>query len=452
MYQDSAYMVAASKVLMLKPVTTVVEGVETTIAPATAEEKAQRRTSKINAITYKTGLESVEARLLVYKKNESVYEEDIKLLKCEIYLKEVAIAELKRKLELAHKQKDEIQLIVENFENSSKSLNKLFDYQIVDKCKTGLGYNVVPPPYIGNFLPPKPDLSGLQEFTNEFIVSEPTVKKPEFESSEAKASADKTKIVRKNFGPPLIEDCISDSEDEAESKSKKESVKPDFAKIEFVKSKEQVKSPRKTTVKQVEKPKQHTHRPRDNQRNWNNMMSQRLRSNFKMYNKACYVCGSFNHLQNDCHYHRQQFKNQKMVKPVWNYNQRVNHKVFAKKTHPHAKRNMAPKAILLMSRIVNTARQNFSKTSVLVNTARQVSTAHPKSIVNVVRPKSHFSNTAHSSVKRLIHKKTTFTNRNVPQKVNTIRSKTVNTARPKAVVNAVLGNRVNVVKASACWV
>ncbi|GJR94145.1 hypothetical protein Tco_0266319 [Tanacetum coccineum] len=30
------------------------------------------RTSKINAITYKTGLESVEARLPVYKKNESV--------------------------------------------------------------------------------------------------------------------------------------------------------------------------------------------------------------------------------------------------------------------------------------------------------------------------------------------------------------------------------------------
>nr|GEU95638.1 hypothetical protein [Tanacetum cinerariifolium] len=38
-------------------------------------------TSKINAITHKTGLESVEARLLVYKKNESIYEEDIKILK-----------------------------------------------------------------------------------------------------------------------------------------------------------------------------------------------------------------------------------------------------------------------------------------------------------------------------------------------------------------------------------
>ncbi|GKB53895.1 hypothetical protein Tco_0904648, partial [Tanacetum coccineum] len=36
------------------------------------------RTSNLNAIAYKTSLESVEARLLVYKKNESDYKEDIK--------------------------------------------------------------------------------------------------------------------------------------------------------------------------------------------------------------------------------------------------------------------------------------------------------------------------------------------------------------------------------------
>ncbi|GKD57190.1 hypothetical protein Tco_1290577 [Tanacetum coccineum] len=70
------------------------------------------RTSKLNTIAYKAGLESIEARLLVYKKNESVYEEDIKLLKHEIYLKEVAITELRRKLELDQKQKDEFQLAV----------------------------------------------------------------------------------------------------------------------------------------------------------------------------------------------------------------------------------------------------------------------------------------------------------------------------------------------------
>ncbi|GKE75267.1 ribonuclease H-like domain-containing protein, partial [Tanacetum coccineum] len=179
------------------------------------------RTSKLNAITYKTGLESVEARLLVYKKNESVYEEDIKVLKREIHLRELAIIEPRRKLELAQKQKDEIQLTVEKLENSSKR----------------------------NFMPPKSNLSfsGLEEFVNEPIVSEHIVKNPIVETSEAKDSADKPKVVRKKFGAPLIKDWILDSEDEAESmpKIEKKTVKPSFAKIEFVKSKEQVKSPRK---------------------------------------------------------------------------------------------------------------------------------------------------------------------------------------------------------------
>ncbi|GJX61531.1 retrovirus-related pol polyprotein from transposon TNT 1-94 [Tanacetum coccineum] len=212
------------------------------------------RTSKINAITYKIGLESVEARLLVYKKNESVYEEDIKLLKRKIYLKEVAITELRRKLELAQKQKDKIQLTVEKLENSSKSLSKLIDCQIVDKCKIGLGYNVVPPPYTRNFMPPKPDLSfsGLEEFMNEPIVSESVVKKPVVETSEAKASVEKPKAVKKNNGALIIEDWVSDSEekDVPQAKDEKKIGKPSFAKIKFVNSNEQVKYPRKTTVKQ----------------------------------------------------------------------------------------------------------------------------------------------------------------------------------------------------------
>ncbi|GJY62613.1 hypothetical protein Tco_0464073 [Tanacetum coccineum] len=152
------------------------------------------RTSKLNAIAYKTGLESVEARLLVYKKNENVYKEDIKVLKCEIHLREVAITELRRK------------------------------------------YNAVPPPYTRNFMPPKPDLSfsGLEEFMNESIVSEPIVKKPAVETSEAKVSEAKPKVVRKNNGAPLIEDWVSDSEEEdvPQAKIEKKTVKPSFAKKE----------------------------------------------------------------------------------------------------------------------------------------------------------------------------------------------------------------------------
>nr|GFB17272.1 hypothetical protein [Tanacetum cinerariifolium] len=69
-------------------------------------------------------------------------------------------------------------------------------------------------------LPLKPNLSGIEDFMNEPIVSEPTVKKIKVETSKAKASADKPKVVRKNFGSPIIKDWISNSEDEDESKPK----------------------------------------------------------------------------------------------------------------------------------------------------------------------------------------------------------------------------------------
>ncbi|GJY37649.1 hypothetical protein Tco_0424013 [Tanacetum coccineum] len=152
-----------------------------------------------------------------------------------------------------------------------------------------------------------------------------------------------------------------------------------------------------------------------------------------------------------------------MVKPVWNNAQRVNHQNFARKTHPCAKKNIVPRAVLMKSGLVsiNTARQNISKTAVSVNTARQVNTAHSKTTVNAGRPMSYLSKTAHSTVKRPIHKNTTFKNSNFNQRVNTVKDKNVNTvrpkavvnaARPKAVVNAVKGNNVNAVKASACWV
>ncbi|GJR67092.1 hypothetical protein Tco_0013157 [Tanacetum coccineum] len=132
------------------------------------------------------------------------------LISCVVFGSRIGVdqEEERRKLELAQKQKDKIQLTVENFENSSKNLSKLLDCQIVDKCKTSLGYHVVPPHYTGNFMPLKPDLSfsGLEDFVNEPIVSEPIVKKPVVETNEAKSSADKPKAVKKNNGSPIIED------------------------------------------------------------------------------------------------------------------------------------------------------------------------------------------------------------------------------------------------------
>ncbi|GJU30493.1 uncharacterized mitochondrial protein-like protein [Tanacetum coccineum] len=129
-----------------------------------------------------------------------------------------------------------------------------------------------------------------------------------------------------------------------------------------------------------------------------------------------------------------------MVKPVWNHAQRVNHQIFAKKTHPYAKKNLVPRAVLMKSSLVS------------VNTARQINVAHSKTAVNATSPMSYLSKIAHSTVKSPIHKNTAFKKYNINQRVNTVRDKQFNTVRPKAVVNAVKGNNFNAVKASSCWV
>nr|GEV35968.1 ribonuclease H-like domain-containing protein [Tanacetum cinerariifolium] len=153
------------------------------------------------------GLKLVEERIEFIKTNESIYTEDIKKLKFEIYCNEITIRELRKKLETVQKEKDGIQLTVEKLENASKSLNKLICSQIVDNYKKGLGYNVVPPPHIGFFRPPKPDLSyiGLEEFISERVV----------ETLNGKTSEDVPKVVNNDNGAPIIEDEMSDDEDES---------------------------------------------------------------------------------------------------------------------------------------------------------------------------------------------------------------------------------------------
>nr|GEU48394.1 hypothetical protein [Tanacetum cinerariifolium] len=139
-------------------------------------------------------------------------------------------------------------------------LNKLTDSQIVDSHKKGLGYNAVPPPHTGLFMPSKLDLSyiGLEEFTS----------KPAVETLNAKTSEDDPKLVKNDDSAPIIKDWKSDDEDESapQPKIEKKTVKPTVAKVEFVKPKQQSQNARKT-VKNVEKSRQSINSKRGNQRN-----------------------------------------------------------------------------------------------------------------------------------------------------------------------------------------
>ncbi|GJR79030.1 hypothetical protein Tco_0149815 [Tanacetum coccineum] len=230
--------------------------------------------SQLNVAAYKTGLESVEARLVVYQKNEIVYEEDIKILKIDVMLRDKALAEHRKRFEKAENERDNLKLRLEKFENSYKNLSKLLHSQIsdnhmsslgydsqvsdedksneqnisqMDKNKLGEGYHAVPPPYTGNYMPFIPDL--VLADSNESVFS---------------------KSARKDGGAPIIEDWESNSDEEHEPKSKVEkktdvskTVKPNYAKIEFVRP----KSARKP-VKQVRlDTNSSSNRARGNQRN-----------------------------------------------------------------------------------------------------------------------------------------------------------------------------------------
>nr|GEU76892.1 hypothetical protein [Tanacetum cinerariifolium] len=139
--------------------------------------------------------------------------------------------------------------------SSSGSENKVFDcekfhnqesaYRVTekqenDRYKTCEGYHAVPPLYTGNFLPSKPDLF----FTDDTNASESVANVINVESCKHKTIKDKSKTHR--LDAPIIEDWISDSEDETEIESVPKQREPSF-----VKSTEHVKTSRES-IKKIE--------------------------------------------------------------------------------------------------------------------------------------------------------------------------------------------------------
>ncbi|GJR04584.1 hypothetical protein Tco_0527568 [Tanacetum coccineum] len=452
--------------------------------------------SNLEIIGYQMGLESLEAKIVVHEKNEVVYEEDIAFLKYDVQVKYISIKNLKNQLEEALKEKHDLKLKLENFEESSKNLTKLINSQITAKDKTGLGfdeqvnesevldnvfdsresdgddnpvndrfkkvegYHVVPPPYTGNYMPSRPDLSfaGLDYSVYKTKVSKTITTA----SKTSKDSLEKPKTVRPSA--PIIEDWDTDSDNDSVFRPKPDQTKPKFTKINFVKSDENVKSVNKENTHRQEEYPRKSQSPRDNRRNWNGMMTQKLGNGFEFIKKACFVCGSFNHLIKDCDFHDKKIvekpvlnnkgrvTGQREIRPVWNNAQRVNHQ--NKFTHPHPKRNFVPTTVVTKSGQVrvNATKQSSPRATTSISTARHVNTAAPKSKANDALPKTYSYFKAHSPVRRAFNQKSAAKTNNLNEKVKTARVNNVTTTRPKAVVSATVGNRENAVKSSTCWI
>ncbi|GJW68688.1 ribonuclease H-like domain-containing protein [Tanacetum coccineum] len=417
------------------------------------------------ASTYKRGLSILEGQILKYKESEVLFSEEIALLKRSVGHKEYLMGLLRTELEKVKEEKEGFEFKIAKFEKSSKDLDQLLASQITDKSKKGFGYNVVPSPHPLILNRPTPlDLSysGLEEFkqpeVNEYGPRDSSVKPTtgcDKESDNSKENTDDSlkqqqktdsssvksplkvdkdwkekffcpanqvreeepKKARENNDAPIIEDWVSDDEDDVEPipKVEKKTVIPTATKKEFVKP----ETPVRRSVRYAEMYR--SQRPRGNQRNWNGQKSNQLGCNFVFNNKACFICGSFDHIQYSC---------------------------------PNVHKHTVPRAVLMKTglktvynaRPVNTVRsvntvRPFS-TARSFNTVRPSYTAHPKSTVHYARPRTYFQNQAQSTVQRPLYKRTTLIKRSKNQNVNTGRQN----------VNTVGARGFNAVKPSACWV
>ncbi|GJR68340.1 hypothetical protein Tco_0014405 [Tanacetum coccineum] len=200
--------------------------------------------TEFKASTFKRGLDTVEAQLVTYRKNEVLFSEEVVVLKREVRCKQYEINMLKTECEKVKQEKEGINFKIEKFENASKDLDKLLGSQITDNSKKGFGYHAVPPPHplIYN-APTKLDssYSGLDEF-----------KEPKFKGYGLRANKSDCEIssneTKKNSDAPLIEEWVSNNEDEVESPVvvEKKTVVPTIPKVDVIRPKQQQKPVRKT--------------------------------------------------------------------------------------------------------------------------------------------------------------------------------------------------------------
>ncbi|GKB69769.1 ribonuclease H-like domain-containing protein [Tanacetum coccineum] len=198
-------------------------------------------------------------------KNEVVYEEKIAVLEFEVKDKNNAITRFKNQLDENLREKDDLKAKLEEFETSSKNLNKLINSQLSAKDRTGLGYgeqlnendssgsevfysvfencpsdrddnqindrfkkgnvyHAVPPPFTRNYMPLLADLSfaGLDD-----SIYRPIANKTSASVFKVEASISQTPRVESvRSSEVIIKEWDSDDEDIFKSKDLQTTDKP----------------------------------------------------------------------------------------------------------------------------------------------------------------------------------------------------------------------------------
>ncbi|GKB70961.1 hypothetical protein Tco_0932373, partial [Tanacetum coccineum] len=189
------------------------------------------------AATYKRGLSILEAQVVKYKESEVLFSEEITLLKRSVGHKEYLMGLVKTELEKVKEEKEGFEFKLAKFEKSSKDLDDLLASQVL-KLTTVCDR----------------ESNNSKENTDDSLTHQPkTVTETSSVVSQLKVDKDwkekffhpanhvrveEPKKARENTDAPIIEDWVSDDEEEVEPipKEDKKTVVPTATKKESVKT------------------------------------------------------------------------------------------------------------------------------------------------------------------------------------------------------------------------
>ncbi|GJW16527.1 ribonuclease H-like domain-containing protein [Tanacetum coccineum] len=394
-------------------------------------QREQLSDASVEIKAYTQGLKKVEAQLVAHQQGQLWYEQKIKFMKIDLDDKTDVLTYHKKLLAKAQKEKDDLEVIVDKWNHSSKNLGKIVNHHMSARDKFGLGYGdyrysgnlsyenevfqsvfksnkgdfenpplhkridktcemqAVPPPMTGNYLPSGPDI--------------------EIDDSQYTYGPEKTQPSESESQTTEL-DTYSD--DECVTVPTKGLDTPSFAN-------KQVKTPRENVKNQST----HSQKPKVNNKELGHGFTER----------ACFVCGSFSHLIRDCDYHvklakQVQLNKQNMSKgngtrvrkpSTWNNVQRVNkqNQFVPLAVQSRTGYTTVNTAKASGTNKISTARQTVNRQTVLTSTALKVNTVKP--IVNGVRPVNVFHKT-HSPSTRPFKRTTVLKTNFSKQKVYTV--------------------------------
>ncbi|GJY49521.1 reverse transcriptase domain-containing protein [Tanacetum coccineum] len=218
--------------------------------------------TNFKAATYKRGLATLEGQIVKYREHKVLFSEEIALLKRSVGRKEYQIGLLRAELEKVKQEKEGFEFKIAKFDKSAKDLEQLLGSQITDKSKKSFGYNVVPSPH--PLILSRPTILDLSYSESDNSKENTDDSLEQHQITDTKTSSVKSSLkvdkdwkekfanhvrevepkkVRENNDAPIIEDWVSDDEDDDEPslKVEKKIVIPTATKKEFVKPEKPVK-------------------------------------------------------------------------------------------------------------------------------------------------------------------------------------------------------------------